>query len=168
VQPNRSTRLLTHHCLKGILIMPLTRSARVVVFASTVFAVISCGRAPISTRATPDSTRMILDRLAFGRDIPTGGTVSDSAWLVFLEQVVTPRFPNGFGVVRTEGQWRYADGRIQREAGFFLELYHAPGAPPDSTFEAIAREYLRRLTQEAVSRTRSPVQQWMYWSVKPH
>ena len=94
--------------------------------------------------------------------------MSDSAWLEFLDEVVTPRFPRGFGWMRTEGQWQYSDGRIQREAGYVLELYHDPDSPPDSTFEAIAREYIRRFNQEAVARSRMPVQQWMYWSVKPH
>ena len=142
--------------------------ARALVAALTLVAVIGCSRTPPSTAPAPGPTQSIIDRLSFGRDIPTGGTVSDSAWLTFLDEVVTPRFPGGFGVVRTEGQWRYADGRIQREAGFTLELYHEPGSPPDSTFEAIAREYIRRFNQEAVARSRIPVQSWMYWSVKPH
>jgi hypothetical protein len=149
--------------------MPFHR-ARVLVVASSVLALTGCSRIPASTQTTQptQSSASVIDRLNFGRDIPTGGTVSDSAWLVFLDQVVTPRFPSGFGWMRTEGQWRYADGRIQREAGYALELYHAPGSPPDSTFEAIAREYMRRFNQEAVARSRMPVQNWMYWSVKPH
>jgi hypothetical protein len=144
--------------------------ARILAAASTAFVFVGCSRVPASTQPTQPTvaSTQVIDRLSFGRDIPTGGTVTDSAWLVFLDQVVTPRFPGGFSVVRSEGQWRYADGRIQREAGFFLELYHAPGTPPDSTFEAIAREYMRRFNQEAVARTRIPVRQWMYWSVKPH
>ena len=145
-----------------------SRPARALLMASAVLALAGCSRAMTSATSESGPSRMIIDRLSFGRDIPTGGTVTDSAWLVFLDQVVTPRFPDGFGVLRTEGQWRYADGRIQREEGFALELYHAPGAPPDSTFEAIAREYMRRFNQEAVARSRIPVQQWMYWSVKPH
>jgi hypothetical protein len=147
--------------------MPFNR-ARVLIAASIVFAAASCTQTIPSTSPAPGSTQSVLDRMSFGRDIPTGGTVSDSAWLAFLDQVVTPRFPGGFTVLRGEGQWRYADGRIQREAGFILELYHAPGSPADSTFEAIAREYIRRFNQEAVARIRMPVQQWMYWSVKPH
>jgi hypothetical protein len=146
--------------------MSLNR-ARLFLAVSSVIAAAGCGGMVASARPTPGSTQ-IIDRLSFGRDIPTGGTVTDSAWLVFLDEVVTPRFPDGFGVLRSEGQWRYADGRIQREAGFVLELYHSPGMPPDSTFEAIAREYMRRFNQEAVARSRMPVQHWMYWSVKPH
>jgi hypothetical protein len=140
---------------------------RLLAVSSTIFVIASCSRSPASTAPTPAS-QQIIDRLNFGRDIPTGGTVSDSAWLVFLDQVVTPRFPGGFGWMRTEGQWRYADGRIQREAGYALELYHELGSPPDSTFEAIAREYIRRFNQEAVARSQIPVKSWMYWSVKPH
>jgi hypothetical protein len=153
---------------RKLLMMPFTRSAQLFIAASTALALTSCSRLPAATGPAPGPTQIVIDRLAFGRDIPTGGTVSDSAWLVFLDQVVTPRFPGGFGVLRSEGQWRYADGRIQREAAFILELYHAPGSPPDSTFEAIAREYIRRFNQEAVARTRMPAQEWMYWSVTPH
>ena len=132
-------------------------------------SLVACSRAPASTQpGTATATSAFIDRLSFGRDIPTGGTVSDSAWLVFLDQVVTPRFPGGFGWQRTEGQWRYADGRIQRESGYALELYPGAVAMPDSTFEAIAREYMRRFNQEAVARSRIPVKSWMYWSVKPH
>ena len=98
----------------------------------------------------------------FGRNIPSGGTVSDSAWTVFLADVVTPRLPDGFTVLRSEGQWRGADGLIAREAGFVLEISHPPGSPPDSVFEAIAVEYCRRFRQEAVLRLRFPAEQWLY------
>jgi hypothetical protein len=148
--------------------MTLTHSARILLVASTVLGVAGCSRMSPQTRLAPGATHAVIDRLSFGRDIPTGGTVSDSAWQVFLDQVVTPRFPGGFGVMRGEGQWRYADGRIEREDSFHLELYEVPGKPtPDSTFEAIAREYIRRFNQEAVARSRFPVQSWMYWGVKP-
>ena len=93
--------------------------------------------------------------------------MSDSAWYLFLNQVVTPRFPDGFGTLRSEGQWRYADGRVEREAGFVLELYYLPGTVADSVVDAIAREYIRRFNQEAVSRHTWPVHLRMYWSGKP-
>ena len=122
-------------------------------------AVAGCGRAPVS-RVTP--VQVVSDRLYFGRNIPTGGTVSDSAWAVFLAEVVTPRFPDGFSVMRGEGQWRGANGVIEREAGFVFEVHHPAGSPPDSTFEAIAMEYCRRFHQEAVLRAQSPAREWMY------
>lgn len=109
---------------------------------------------------------MVNDQLKFGRGIPGGGTVSDSAWAVFLAEVVTPRFPQGFGVTRGEGQWRYADGTIGKEESFTLEVTHPLGEPPDSTIENIAQEYNRRFKQDAVFHVRTPVQAWLIMSPK--
>src|SRR6266550_630167 len=126
--------------------------ARILIAVLPALALSSCVHTPVVTRpgssATSSPTPMIIDQLLFGRNIPTGGTVSDSAWYLFLNQVVTPRFPDGFGTLRGEGQWRYADGRVEREAGFVVELYYSPGMVADSTVEAIAREYIRRFNQE--------------------
>ena len=123
-----------------------------------------CARVPSPSAASAAAapTAVVADRLFFGRNIPSGGTVSDSAWSVFLAEVVTPRFPDGFTVLRSEGQWRGADGVIAREAGFVLEVHHAPGVPPDSVFQAIAVEYCRRFRQEAVLRARSGAELWLY------
>ena len=124
-------------------------------------ALAACARTPApTTAATPE--KVVADQLFFGRNIPSGGTVSDSAWAVFLAEVVTPRFPDGFTVTRGEGQWRGANGVIEREAGFVFLVHHSPGVPPDSVFEAIAREYIRRFRQEAVLRSRSAAEMWMY------
>jgi hypothetical protein len=43
--------------------------------------------------ASEQPTTMMSERLFFGRIIPSGGIVSDSAWAIFLAEVVTPRFP---------------------------------------------------------------------------
>ena len=122
-----------------------------------------CARVPAPAPLAPGA-QVVSDRLFFGRNIPSGGTVSDSAWAVFLAEVVTPRFPDGFTVFRSEGQWRGASGVIEREAGFVFEVHHPVGTPPDSTFEAIALEYCRRFRQEAVYRAQSPARDWLYRS----
>jgi len=126
-----------------------------------------CSRA-VGQSATADVAPipMVSDVLKLGRGIPGGGTVSDSAWALFVAEVVTPRFPDGFGVIRGEVQWRYADGTIGKEDNFTLELTHPAGSPPDSTFENIAKEYIRRFHQEAVFRVRTPAQGWMYTAPK--
>lgn len=150
--------------------MALNRGSKIhlPVVAAAALAVAACSRAPAPSPLAPQApAQVVTDRLFFGRNIATGGTVSDSAWTVFLAEVVTPRFPDGFTVWRSEGQWRGADGVIAREAGFILEVDHPPAVPPDSTFEAIAREYNRRFHQEAVLRTRAPAQQWLYRAAQP-
>ena len=105
----------------------------------------------------------VADRLFFGRDIPGGGgMVSDSAWGVFLAEVVTPRFPAGLTVLHAEGQWREEDGRIVREASFVLEVVHPAGPAVDAHLREIAEEYKRRFRQEAVMRVTLPARQRFY------
>lgn len=142
--------------MRGILIRSLAIGGAVVLAA--------CGRLPAPVHTAAPSA-VVSDRLYFGRNIRTGGTVADSAWTVFLADVVTPRLPDGFTVYRTEGQWRGADGRVARELGFVLEVHHAAGTPPDSVFERVAQEYARRFKQEAVMRARGPVELWFYRSI---
>ena len=104
----------------------------------------------------------VADRLYFGRDIPGGGVVTDSAWDAFLREVVTPRFPDGLTVYRAEGQWRERDGRIVREASYVLEVMHPAGPSADSDLREVAEAYKRRFRQEAVMRATSPVRLRFY------
>ena len=145
--------------------MSVGRTLLVVLSAATISAAAGCSRAPAPAQPSPAASAVVVaDRLFFGRNIPTGGTVTDSAWADFLTEVVTPRFPNGFTVWRTEGQWRGADGMIVHEAGFAFEVEHPAGQPADSTFANIAAEYCRRFQQETVLRVRTPAEQWLYQS----
>jgi hypothetical protein len=128
-----------------------------------LLTVAGCARfSSLSAPAPAAGEAVVSDRLFFGRNVPAGGTVSDSAWSAFLLEVVTPQLPAGFAVWRTEGQWRTADGAIVREAGFVLEVEHPQGQPPDSVFEAISTEYCRRFQQEAVLRVRTAAEQWWH------
>ena len=98
----------------------------------------------------------VVDRMYFGRDIPGGGIVSDIAWVAFLGEVVTPRFPAGLTAWRAEGQWRDASGAVVREPSFIVELLHPVSAETDAAVEQIAAEYKQRFNQEAVMRVRAP------------
>ncbi len=99
---------------------------------------------------------VVVEQLFFGRNMPGGQVVSDSAWSRFLSEVVTPRFPDGLTVFQAAGQWRGADGKIEREASFVLELVHAASAAADSNIVFIMTEYKRRFRQEAVLRVVIP------------
>lgn len=108
----------------------------------------------------------IADRLFFGRNIPAGGMVSDSSWSAFLAEVVTPRFPDGLTVWRAEGQWRGANGRLEREPVMIVEVLHPRGTPPDSVFASIARDYCQRFGQDAVLRSTGAVRINLYDAAK--
>jgi hypothetical protein len=100
--------------------------------------------------------RMVRDTLYFGRNIPGGGTVSDAQWRAFLDEAVTPRFPDGLTLATAIGQWRGASGRIETEATQVVTLLHPGDAASREKVAAIAREYKQRFMQEAVLRERIP------------
>lgn len=93
-----------------------------------------------------------MDRLAFGLGIRDTGFVSDSAWTDFIRDVVTPRFPGGFAVYRTEAQWQYADGKVAKEPGRIIELIHVPDPAIEAKVVEIADYYVKKFDQEAVGR----------------
>jgi hypothetical protein len=95
---------------------------------------------------------MVADRLIFGRSIPDGDLVSEEQWEAFLEEVVTPRFPEGLTVWRAEGQWSDPQGTLVEEPVMVIEIVHPASAWADSAMAAIAGEYRRRFRQDAVLR----------------
>lgn len=94
-----------------------------------------------------------MERLYFGRNSADTLAVSDSAWAVFLTDVVSARLPDGFTFWKAEGQWRGANGRPSREPSFVVEVVHPQhAASVDSAIVGIIAEYKRRFNQEAVLR----------------
>ena len=95
--------------------------------------------------------QVVIDRLYFGRNLQPAGVVSDSAWVVFVQEAVTPKFPRGFTIWRTEGQWGRSDGTIEREPTFVLEIIRKltddKSAP---MIDEIRAEYKRMFRQESV------------------
>jgi hypothetical protein len=133
-------------------------SSRAFALASLVTLVAFGGCAPfLRSNSQPlANDGMLSDRLVFGRNIPSGGIVSDSAWEVFVRDVVSPRLPDGLTIWRAEGQWRDAEGRVVREPSLVLEVFHRHDTAIDLALREIAAEYKRRFRQEAVLRAATP------------
>ena len=130
--------------------------ARRLALAVATTAVAGC--ASLGTQGTANAGEAyVLDRVYFGRAIGDTGLVSDSAWSVFVRDVVTPRFPDGITTWRADGQWRGANGAIVREPSVVLEIVHRAAPADDASIVAIAAEYKRRFHQESVLRLTSPV-----------
>lgn len=90
---------------------------------------------------------VVTDRLYFGRNIGNQLGVTDSAWAVFVRDVVSARL-DGFTLWAAEGSWKGT-----REPVFVLEVLHAErSASTDSAIVAIIGEYKRRFNQESVLR----------------
>ena len=93
----------------------------------------------------------------FGDERAGGGVVTAGQWQEFMDSEVTPRFPAGFTVVATAGQWRGADGAITRESGHELIIVFARTAVEENKLNEIRNAYMRRFMQESVLLAEAPV-----------
>jgi len=105
---------------------------------------------------------MVVDRLFFGTNIPSGGQVSDNDWKAFVKDVVTPRFKDGLTVVEGDGQWLDPRGDVVREHVHIVEVAHKRDVATDDAIRAIADEYKKRFKQDAVLRVTEPVTLRLY------
>jgi hypothetical protein len=90
--------------------------------------------------------------LFFGQSIPGGGVVSAAEWQAFVDGEVTPRFPQGLTVLQAEGQWRNAQGGIDREASRVLVLLLPANTARGPLMDELRARYRERFRQEAVAR----------------
>jgi Protein of unknown function (DUF3574) len=127
------------------------------VVALTVLS--ACTTTPISLSSQPftcvaGDTPMIRDVLYFGRNRPDG-VVSPMEWMQFVDEIITPRFPQGFTVMSASGQWQTASGAIERERSKVVTVLHAARPDPERALLEIAAIYKQRFRQEAVLRERT-------------
>ncbi len=76
--------------------------------------------------------------------------IGDLEWAAFLNEEVTPRFPDGLSVLDVAGQYRIPTGRITRERSKLLVIIvlDAPGHLPK--VQAIVDLYKKRFSQLSV------------------
>ncbi len=106
---------------------------------------------------TLQATPMVQVSLLFGLNRPDGSHVSQHDWTRFVRDVVTPRFPDGFSVLRMTGQWRDEhSGRIIREPSRIIWV--ATPLTPDLRLrlEAIRQTYRQRFGQDSVGLVITP------------
>lgn len=92
--------------------------------------------------------------LYFGRDKNDGTQVSDEEWSRFLDEIVTPKFPDGLTVLDGSGQYRLQNGTIIKEKSKVLILLYAPKTRVvnNRKIEQIRSEYKKMFKQESVMR----------------
>src|SRR5215218_2105394 len=72
---------------------------------------------PLARMALPPNSldKYYRTELYFGRSRPDGSMVSDEEWNKFLNDIVTPRFPDGFTVLDGLGQYKDRAGKVIKE-----------------------------------------------------
>ena len=114
-------------------------------------------RRPIPEGGRHGSLNFIRTELFFGTAKPDG-VVSDAEFLAFLDQEVTPRFPDGLTLLKGDGQFRGEDGVIIKEDSFLLILLYPVESFRQSNrrINTIRELYKAQFQQQSVLRVDDP------------
>lgn len=145
--------------------MPILRKSFSAIFITSLLFTGSVGslreaRAQIPEAPATSEIRinvLVQDELYFGRNKP-GGEVSEQDFQMFLQNVVTPRFPDGLTVLNTLGQFRGSKGIIIEKTKLLI-LIHSNSQEDRREIQEIIDKYKDQFQQESVLRvTSTPAQ----------
>lgn len=85
------------------------------------------------------------------------GEIGEQAWKTFLDEEVTPRFPDGLSVLDIYGQYRNRQGAIERERSKLLVIVVFDAPAHAARVQAIVDSYIHRFRQESVLRVERAV-----------
>ena len=130
----------------------------------TACALLLAAVAPASAQSPPAVTTCTAPlkpalevNLYFGRDIETGGEVSEAQWAEFMTAEVTPRFPDGLSVLNVAGQSRNSKNQTLRERTKLLVVVVFDAPAHRAKVDAIVETYDKRFGQQGVFRVEKPV-----------
>ncbi|HEX2455444.1 MAG TPA: DUF3574 domain-containing protein [Vicinamibacterales bacterium] len=120
---------------------------------------------PIQRRRAPEGRNgqaFVRTELFFGTAKPDGAVTEDE-FNKFLDEVVTPLFPDGLTVVKAGGQFKGSDGLTIKEDSYVLVLLHPfeNQKMNSKSIDFIRLEYMRQHRQESVLRVDDPFLVWV-------
>ena len=108
------------------------------------------------------SLPFVRTELYFGTAKPDG-VVTEEQFKQFVDEYVTPRFPDGLTLLKGDGQFRCESRVIVKEQSFVLVLLYPYEALADGSrrIERIRTLYKRLFAQESVLRVDDPFIVWV-------
>ena len=134
-------------------LLTLTIAAAFVLTAAAPPPVPAGARPAVTARAAARE-KFRRTELYFGTAKPGGGIVTPEEWRRFLNDEVTPRFPDGLTVLEGYGQYREKSGAVVREESRVLVLLYPKKLSREvhRKIEEIRTLYKRTFAQESVLR----------------
>ena len=111
--------------------------------------------APVARASAPmlcptGQSRAETVELVFGRNQGDHLAVNEDDWRRFIDEEVTPRFPDGLSVMDVQGQWRAPGGMLVREPSKIVYLVLDGGPDDPAKITHIRDSYKQRFRQKSV------------------
>ncbi len=114
------------------------------------FVLVGCATAPPPPPCPTGQEYRHTAQLFFGRNVGDKPGVSGADFQRFVDEELTPRFPDGLTVIDGGGQWRGEENRMIREASKVVLIVLPKGREVSGRVEAARNAYKTRFHQEAV------------------
>jgi len=116
-----------------------------------LLALALAGCASVQQSACPaGQERLKTAQLFFGQQIDGKASVSEADFRRFIEDELTPRFPDGLTVLDANGQWRASGNPLVRDASKVVLIVLPAKGDASSRIEAVQGAYKRQFGQESV------------------
>jgi len=112
-------------------------------------ALSGCATVEPTPTCPPGQEHLRTAQLFFGRNDGAASAVSEADFRKFMDEEVTPRFPDGLTVMDGGGQWRGAENQLIREASKVV-LIVLPKRGAGDRIEAVRNAYKTRFKLDSV------------------
>jgi hypothetical protein len=110
-----------------------------------------CVSAPPAAPSCPAGQEYLhTAQLFFGRNIGDKPGVSEDDFRKFVDDELTPRFPNGLTILDGGGQWRGEGDRLIREAAKVVLVVLPGQGEASKRIEAVRNAYKQKFHQDSV------------------
>ncbi|MDB5450960.1 MAG: hypothetical protein JWQ52_2088 [Phenylobacterium sp.] len=112
-------------------------------------ALAGCATAPQAT-CPARQERLRTAQLFFGRNVGDKPGVSEAAFRKFVDEELTPRFPDGLTILDGGGQWRGPENQLIREASKVVLIVLPKTKDAGQRVDTVRAAYKTRFQQDAV------------------
>ena len=126
-------------------------TVRLAASLGVLLSLAACATSQPSETACPDGQqRLRTAQLFFGRNIDGKPGVSEAAFAKFVDEELTPRFPDGLTVLEGGSQWRGPENKLIRESAKIVLIVLPKRGASIERVEAARAAYKVRFNQESV------------------
>ena len=125
--------------------------ARIVAVAFGILLFVpTVGAADQSTGCSGSQKMSQVAQLFFGRGLKDGAELTEADWSGFVAHELTPRFPNGFTIIDSVGQWLNSQGVVTHQTSKLVEIALPGGSDDAAKLDAVVDAYKFQFHQESV------------------